>query len=870
MEGRYEPQKIEEKWCRIWERERYFSPSQDKKKPSFSMVMPPPNITGALHMGHAFNNTLQDIVVRFKRMQGYRVLWVPGTDHAGIATQNVVEKELQKEGKNRKSIGREKFIKLVWEWKKKYGETIVRQLKSLGVSCSWEDKVFTLDKEHSEAVKEVFVRLYREGYIYQGDYIINWCPRCETALSDIEVEYRNREAKLYYIRYPSPEGEGLVVATSRPETMLGDTGVAVNPEDERYKKFIGKTLVLPLIGRKLPVIGDEYVDPSFGTGVLKVTPAHDPDDFLLGKKHGLPSLNVLNPDGTINEKGGPYQRLDRFQARKKILEDLKKEGFLVKIEDYPTRIGFCYRCEAPIEPYLSRQWFVRTEKLAEKAIKVVREGKIKFAPSFWKEHYFRWLKGIRDWCISRQIWWGHRIPAWTCEICGELVVEVNPPSKCPQCGDTRLKQDEDVLDTWFSSSLWPFTTLGWPKEREKFKSFYPTSLLVSGWDILFFWVARMIMMGLKFTQKVPFLQVYIHPLVGDEKGQKMSKSKGNVIDPLEIMEKYGTDAFRFSLVSFETIAPYMRFSEGRVRGYRDFCNKIWNASRFVFLSLSDFSPSPSPPPPKELADRWILSLYHRLVKKVTRDLENYRFPSAGKAIYDFFWGEFCDWYVELVKPRLKGEDRDLREGAQWCLWQVLKGSLKLLHPFMPFITEEIYQRLPGEKKSIMVSAWPEEGPEDPEAEEKMEIIKKVIQEARALRSEFRVPPQKKVEVLVKVEEKEKRKLLEKELPLIKTLVKAKKVTIGKDLKRPPTSCAGVLSFGEIFIPLGEFIQPEKEKVRLRKEIENIEKRLSLAEKKLSRDEFLQRAPQKVIEKERELAEELRKKKERLLHWLKGL
>jgi len=868
MEKRYNPKQAEEKWEKFWEKKGYFSPHSGKKRKVFSMVMPPPNITGALHMGHAFNLTLQDIVARFKRMQGYEVLWVPGIDHAGIATQNVVERQLHREGLTREKIGREKFIERVWQWKERYGERIFNQMKKLGISCSWEDKAFTMDNAHSEAVRHVFVTLYEEGYIYRGSYIINWCPRCQTALSDIEVEYEEVKGKLYYIRYPfvnSKNKDYLVVATTRPETMLGDTAVAVNPNDERYKKFKGKSLLLPLVKRVLPLIFDEYVDPDFGTGVLKVTPAHDLEDFSIGKRHNLPVINIFNKDATINENGGVYQGLDRYKCREAIIKDLKKEGYLEKVEDYIYRLGRCYRCDTPIEPYLSSQWFVKMKDLAKDAIEVVRKGKIKFYPSYWERSYFDWLERIHDWCISRQIWWGHRLPVWYCKECGEVIVSRIEPTTCTKCGSSKLKQDEDVLDTWFSSSLWPFTTLGWPKGGEKFKKFYPTSLLCSSWDILFFWIARMIMMGIKFTGKVPFYKVHIHPLVGDEKGEKMSKSKENVVDPLDIIEKYGTDALRFSLIALKTETPYIRFSEERVKGYRNFANKVWNASRFVLMNLADFYPSKVSfgKEDLELCDRWILSHYRKTIGEVTEKLEEFQFPQAAQTLYQFIWTDFCDWYLELVKSRLKKESKS-RRVAQFVLYKVLKGTLKLLHPFMPFLTEEIFQRLPEREESIMISDWPEEEKiEDEEAEREMALIMQVIIEARTIRSEMRIPPQSKIELLLRTSNSESLEILRENSSYIIDLVNTQKLVIDPGIEKPKVCASGMVKDIDIFVPLEKLIEVAKEKNRLAKELEKIKGELARCEKKLFSSEFLKKAPHEVVEKEKKKKIELKLRFEKL-------
>lgn len=875
MKKRYEPKEIEKKWLDWWEKEDYFSPRQGIKKETFSMVMPPPNITGILSVGHAFEDTLHDILTRFKRMQGYETLWIPGTDHAGIATQNVVEKSLTKEGATRQQLGREKFLRRVWQWKEKYGEKIFFQLRSLGVSCSWKDKSFTMDKEYSAAVRKVFVELYQQGYIYQGDYIVNWCPRCGTALSDIEVEYEETRGKLYYIRYSfKNEKDYLVVATTRPETMLGDTAVAVNPEDERFKKLKRKKLILPLLGRELPIIFDEYVDPEFGTGALKVTPAHDANDFLIGKKHNLPFINILNKDGTINEKGGIYQGLDRRKCREKVLADLKKKACLEKMEDYNYRIGHCYRCEEIVEPYLSSQWFVRTKDLAKEAIRVVKENEIEFIPSHWKKNYLQWMENIHDWCISRQIWWGHQLPVWHCESCGKPTVAEDTPPACSSCGKTKLKQVEDVLDTWFSSSLWPFTTLGWPEKTEKLEKFYPTSILCPAWDILFFWVARMIMMGLKFTGKVPFHKVHLHPLICDEKGRKMSKSKGNVIDPLKMMENYGTDAFRFALVSPQSDSPYLPFSEDRVRGYRNFANKIWNASRFVLMNLEDFIPQEQLPTPESmrLSDKWIFSLYSSLIKEVTLNLECFEFSQTAHRLYHFFWGEYCDWYIELVKFRLldKG-DLSSRYMAQWILWHILKGTLKLLHPLMPFITEEIYQRLAGADESIMVSPWPRPSKEiSPDGNKGMHLLREIIQEVRTIRSELGILPQTKIELWFKTTQENNFSILKENEKEITNLAKAKKLVVDKKITKPAHSTSSLIEDVEIFIPLAGVIDMDKEKKRLKVNREKLRKEIVMLEKKLSNPYFLEKAPPQIVKKEKKRSKTLSQKSERLKKRLKEI
>ncbi|HDD43779.1 MAG TPA: valine--tRNA ligase, partial [Candidatus Desulfofervidus auxilii] len=678
LEKGYNPEKVEKKWYQHWIEKGLFKANLKEKKKVFSMVIPPPNVTGSLHMGHALNVTLQDILARYKKMDGYNVLWVPGTDHAGIATQNVVEKQLKKEGLTRHDLGRDGFIKRVWKWKEEYGHRIINQLKRLGCACDWSRERFTMDDGFSEAVREVFIQLYKEGLIYRGDYIINWCPRCQTALADLEVEHEEREGAFYYIRYLRADGNGYItVATTRPETLLGDTAVAVHPEDERYKDLEGVKVIIPVVKREVPIIFDDFVDKEFGTGALKVTPAHDPYDFEIGRKHNLPLVKVIDETGKMTEEAGPYAGLDRFECRKKILIDLEKQGLLEKIEPIKHSVGHCYRCKTIIEPLVSKQWFVKTKPLAEPAIKAVKEGKTRLIPSGWEKTYYEWMTNIRDWCISRQIWWGHRIPAWYCKECGEIIVEKEKPSNCPKCKSEKIIPETDVLDTWFSSALWPFGTLGWPKDTEELKIFYPTSVLVTGFDILFFWVARMMMMGLHFMKEVPFYDVYIHALVRDEKGEKMSKTKGNVIDPLDMVEKYGTDALRFTLVSLAAQGRDIRLSEKRIEGYRHFINKIWNAARFVLMNLEeDTMPIAEP---KNSVDKWILSRLQTIIKKVRNNLDNYDFDKAAYILYHFFWHEFCDWYLEWIKPVLyQPKTIEEKKITQGVLLYTLSEILKLL------------------------------------------------------------------------------------------------------------------------------------------------------------------------------------------------
>ncbi|MCA1990417.1 MAG: valine--tRNA ligase, partial [Desulfarculus sp.] len=727
LEKSYEPREVEERWYRYWEENQLFRADPASPKPPYSIVIPPPNVTGQLHLGHALDNTLQDILCRFKRMRGHEVLWMPGTDHAGIATQNVVERELAKEGLSRHDLGREKFIERVWQWKEEYGGKIINQLKRLGASCDWSRTRFTMDEGLSRAVREVFVRLYDEGLIYRGDYIINWCPRCHTALSDLESEHEPVQGGLYYIRYPFKNGKGhLTVATTRPETMLGDTAVAINPADPRYQDLADDTVILPLMNREIPVIKDGYVSLDFGTGALKVTPAHDPNDFELGKKHGLPALRVMDDSGRINAQGGAYAGLDRFEARKKVLADLEALGLLEKQEPLAHNVGHCYRCKTMVEPILSQQWFVKVEPLAAEALKAVQEGRTRIVPAMWTKTYYEWMTNIKDWCISRQIWWGHRIPAWYCD-CGEMIVSRTTPETCPKCKASALRQETDVLDTWFSSGLWPFSTMGWPDQTPELAKFYPTSCLVTGFDILFFWVARMMMLGIKFMDRPPFHDVCIHALVRDAQGQKMSKSKGNVMDPLIIMDQFGTDAFRYTLAAFAAQGRDIRLSEERIAGYRNFVNKLWNAARFTLMNLEgDLEADPGLEP--SLEDRWIISRVNRAAAEAAAAIEDYRFNDAASALYQFTWHEFCDWYLELIKAPLYNAADPARQAAtRRTLREVFSRLLRLLHPLMPFVTEELWQRLPGAQGSIMRAPWPEGQPGDldPAAEADLGLVMEV-------------------------------------------------------------------------------------------------------------------------------------------------
>lgn len=861
----YDFRGLEEKWYRYWEEQGYFRPKLDPRKPKFCVVIPPPNVTGSLHIGHALNNTIQDILVRYRRMDGYDVLWLPGTDHAGIATQNVVEKELAREGKTRHDLGREAFLQRVWQWKERFGNRIIEQLKRLGASCDWSRLRFTMDEGLSRAVREVFVRLWEEGLIYRGDYIINWCPRCHTALADIEVEHKPIAGNLWYIRYPLTDGSGeVVVATTRPETMLGDTAVAVHPEDERYRNLIGRKIKLPLIGREIPIIADKSVDPEFGTGAVKVTPAHDFADFEMARRHNLPFVKIMDENGRMTEEAGPYAGLDRFEARKKVVADLEAQGFLVKTEDYEVMLGHCYRCDCVVEPLLSKQWFVRMKPLAQPATAAVENGFIRLVPEQWNNLYFDWMYKIRDWCISRQIWWGHRIPAWTCQACGKTIVVREDPESCPECGSKNLRQEEDVLDTWFSSALWPFSTLGWPEKTEDLKAFYPTSVLVTSFDILFFWVARMIMMGLHFMGNIPFRTVYIHALVRDEKGQKMSKSRGNVIDPVVMIEKYGADALRFTLAALAAQGRDIKLSESRIEGFKHFVNKIWNAARFVLMNLEGYEPRELKPEALPLPSRWILSRLQKTIQKVRDRLEAYEFDQAALAIYHFFWHEFCDWYVEASKLYLR-EGGEAKRLAQNVLLHVLETSLRLLHPFMPFVTEELWQALPHEGQSIMVAPYPkvEEKFVSPETEKEMDLVREVVVAVRGIRADYRLHPTRKLPVVILTSEESVKEVLTEHSPLIELLAGTEALQIEVSGERPRGAASVVLTGAEVFVPLANLVDVAQEIKRLSKEKEKYSKELARVRARLENPNFIEKAPEEVVTKEKSRAEELTEKLKRL-------
>jgi valyl-tRNA synthetase len=869
LEKGYEPHDVERRWYGFWEANRLFAAEEQSSRPSYSIVIPPPNVTGVLHMGHALNNTLQDILCRYRRLRGDNVLWMPGTDHAGIATQNVVERKLSQEGTDRHTLGRERFITEIWTWRQKYGSAIISQLKRLGASCDWDRERFTMDEGLSRAVRKVFVDLYHQGMIYRGHYIINWCPRCHTALADLEVEHEEIEGSLYHIRYPFAGGGGIVVVTTRPETMLGDTAVAVHPEDARYRELKASSVNLPLMNREIPIIRDSYVDMAFGTGGLKVTPAHDPNDFEIGRRHGLPSVKVIGDDGVMTAEAGRYQGLDRAACRKAVVQDLTAAGLLEKVEPYRHSVGHCYRCRSVIEPNLSRQWFVRTKPLAEKAIAAVRQGKTRIVPETWANTYFDWMENIRDWCISRQIWWGHQIPAWTCEACKEIVVAMETPQACPACGDGRLVQEEDVLDTWFSSALWPFSTMGWPEHTPLLKTFYPTSVLVTAFDILFFWVARMMMMGLHFMQEVPFREVYIHAIVRDEEGQKMSKSKGNVIDPLEIIERYGTDAFRFTLAAFAAQGRDIKMSDRRVEGYRHFMNKLWNAARFTLMNLERRCELPARGG-LSLADRWILSRLSRTTAAVSQHLGAYRFNDAAAALYSFVWHEFCDWYLEAIKPALQGKlDAAAREAARAVLWRVLQDTLILLHPFIPFVTEEIWHKLPGTVGSIMQARFPgDRAPEDallpdPEAEAGMELLIDVISGIRNIRGEMGIAPGLSLDVWVYAGDRGARAILEGHRDLIVHLARLNALTLTETPDRPPASASAVARGVSIYVRLGGVIDFARETERLEKELGKVTKELTSLGRKLQNQDFRSKAPAEVVAKVRDQQQALLEKQQKL-------
>lgn len=873
LEGKFEPQTFEEKIYKNWNEKGYFKPSDDKTKKPYTIVIPPPNITGKLHMGHALDETLQDILIRYKRMQGFNTLWVPGTDHASIATEAKIVEKLKAEGITKEDLGRDGFLKRAWEWKEEYGGTILNQLKKLGCSCDWSRERFTMDEGLSNAVTEVFIDLYNKGLIYKGKRMINWCPYCNTSISDAEVEYEEEPTHLWHVKYPvkGEEGKFVIVATTRPETMLGDTGIAVHPDDERYKDLVGKTVILPIMNKEIPIIADDFVEKEFGTGAVKLTPAHDPNDYQAALKHNLEIIPVFDEEFKMNNLVPEYKGMDMYEAREKIVERLQKEGYLVKIEDYNHNVGKCYRCHHTIEPHISEQWFVKMEPLAKPAIEAVRTGKVKFVPERFDKIYYNWMENIQDWCISRQLWWGHRIPAYYCQECGEVIVSKEEPHKCTKCGSTNLKQDEDTLDTWFSSALWPFSTLGWPEQTEDYKYFYPTSTLVTGYDIIFFWVARMIFSALEHTGQVPFDKVFIHGIVRDSLGRKMSKSLGNGIDPLEIIAKYGTDALRFSLVLGISPGNDIRYMPEKLESASNFANKLWNASKFVLSNMPENgSKLAEDKLPANLCyeDKWILSKLNKLVKEVTNNLENFELGIATQKVYDFIWNEFCDWYIEMVKSRLYDENCTTKFAAQYTLNKVLKDSLKLLHPVMPFVTEKIYMQLYHNDESIMISKWPEytESLSFEKEEEQIEKLKTIIVGIRNLRTNLNVHPSKKSKLIFVT--KTANDMLKESSAMIQKLGFANEIDIQENKENIPQNAMSVLADGiEVYIPFEELVDLEAEKQRLQGEREKLLSEVARGEKMLSNPGFVNKAPEaKINEEKAKLAkykEMLEKVEERL-------
>ncbi|KUG02933.1 valyl-trna synthetase [hydrocarbon metagenome] len=868
----YDPGEVERKWYQYWKDNGYFTPEPDYSKQMFSIVMPPPNVTGALHLGHALDNTIQDILTRWHRMQGHNTLWLPGTDHAGIATQARVEESLARQGIGKYDLGREQFLEKVWEWKHLYGSTITDQLSLLGSSCDWSRERFTMDEGCSKAVREVFVNLYEKGLIYRGNYLVNWCPKCHTAISDIEVEHEDHDGHLWHIKYPVLSSEEyLVVATTRPETMLGDTGVAVHPDDERYSHLIGKKVLLPLINREIPVFVDSYVDPEFGTGAVKVTPAHDPNDFEMGLRHDLEQVVVMDSHGNMNENAGSYQGMSREEARSRIVKDLEQQGLLLKVSDHSHAVGHCQRCATIIEPMISMQWFVKMKPLAEPAIQKVLDGEIRFVPERFTKIYINWMENIRDWCISRQLWWGHRIPVWYCQDCGEVICSRIDPEKCSACESSHLIQDEDVLDTWFSSALWPFSTLGWPDTTKDMEYYYPTSVLVTGRDIIFFWVARMIFSGIEQTGQVPFGDVNIHGLILDGQGRKMSKSLGNGIDPIEVIDKYGADTLRFSMITGVTPGNDVRFNWEKVENTRNFANKIWNASRFAMMNLQGYQKIDVSDEELQLVDRWILSRLNLMVQEVSSHLQKYDLGEAARELYEFIRDEFCDWYIELAKPRLfnPGDERE-KLVVQNILKDVLQTILRTLHPFMPFITEEIYQNLPGNDQSIMIDPWPEADSKRiwPEAVEQMKQIMNAIRSIRNIRAEFNIPPGSPIEALILLPDEGLRQVFLNNDSYLAQMANVGKLEVVEQLdSQLEQAVSAVSSLMEIYVPLEGIIDFEKEIARLNKELKNVQSDLDRSEAKLQNESFLSRAPEEVIAKEKFKVDEAKTKKEGILQRL---
>lgn len=866
----YDPSEVEDRTYKFWCDKKYFHAEVNPDKKPYTIVIPPPNITGQLHMGHALDNTLQDVLIRFRRMQGYETLWLPGTDHASIATEAKIVEAMRKEGVTKEDIGREGFLERAWDWKNQYGSRIIEQLKKMGSSCDWDRERFTLDEGCSKAVREVFVNLYEKGLIYQGKRMVNWCPHCRTTISDAEVEYEDQAGHFWHLRYPFKDGSGYVeLATTRPETMLGDTAVAVNPNDERYKDLIGKTLILPIVHREIPVVADDYVDIEFGTGVVKITPAHDPNDYEVGLRHNLEIIDVMTDDGHIAEGWGKYSGMDRYECRKEIVKDLEAEGALIKIEDYSHNVGTCYRCHTTIEPRLSKQWFVSMKPLAQPAIDAVKDGRTKFVPERFEKVYFHWLENIRDWCISRQLWWGHRIPAWYCADCGKITVSREDAKACAHCGSTNIEQDPDTLDTWFSSALWPFSTMGWPEDTPEYKYFYPTNTLVTGYDIIPFWVMRMMFSGLEQTGQVPFDTVFIHGLVRDAQGRKMSKSLGNGIDPLEIISEYGADALRFTLATGNSPGNDMRFSDDKVKASRNFANKLWNAARFVLMYLDEDFKYDGLPKDLEIEDKWILSKVNTLAKEVTDNLDKFELGIAIQKLYDFIWDVFCDWYIEIAKIRLQGTDENAKDNAKSVLVYVLTDILKLLHPFMPFITEEIYQAIPHSDESIMVSKWVEydDSLSFSVEEAEMERIMKAIRAIRNRRSEMNIPPSRKATVYIKTANKQ---TFESGVEFVKRLASANDVIIGDGFDNLGNIVTIITDDAEIYIPMGDLVDFEAERKRLEKELAQAQDKLDFISKKLNNPGFVNKAPEKVVAQNREDAAKLQEKIENIKNSLETL
>ena len=866
----YEPQEVEGRIYDFWMKGGYFHAEVDPKKKPYTIVIPPPNITGQLHMGHAWDETLQDILIRWKRMQGYSALWLPGTDHASIATEAKIVEAMRQEGITKEDLGRDGFLERAWAWKDKFGGRILEQLKLLGSSCDWDRLRFTMDEGCSKAVRHVFVKLYNEGLIYRGERIINWCPNCKTAISDAEVEFEEKDGSFWHLRYPLADGSGYVeLATTRPETMLGDTAVAVHPEDERYKHLVGKKVILPLVNKEIPIVADEYVEMDFGTGVVKITPAHDPNDFEVGRRHDLPVINVMNEDGSINENGGKYAGLSGMEARKQIVKDLEEGGYLIKVEPIKHNVGTCQRCHTVVEPRVSTQWFVKMEPLAGPAIDVVKDGTIRFIPERMEKTYYNWMENIKDWCISRQLWWGHRIPAWYCEDCGETIVSETDVDTCPKCGGKHLHQDEDTLDTWFSSALWPFSTLGWPDETEELKYFYPTNTLVTGYDIIFFWVARMIFSGLKHTGKAPFDTVLYHGLLRDSQGRKMSKSLGNGIDPVEVIDQYGADALRFTLVTGNSPGNDARYSEEKVAASRNFANKIWNAARFIHMNIDGKDVPCALPETLTLEDQWIVSRFNTVAKEVTENLEKFELGMAVQKLYDFLWDDFCDWYIELAKIRLNSADEAAAQGARQVLVWTLGSTLKLLHPFMPFVTEEIWQSLPHEGEALIVAPWPEyeEGHAFPQTEVEMKKVMELITAVRTRRSEMNVPPSKKAHLMVETAAPQ---AFVTEQEAIARLAYCSSVEVGEHFEQTEGSVTVVTAACRGYLPMDDLVDKKAETARLQKELEGAKKQLATAQAKLQNEKFISKAPQNVIDGVKDNAEKLQEKVRMIEESLKAL